>query len=279
MNNQSDTQLPQSQNMMRLHKFLSRCGVASRRASEELIASGHVCVDGQVITEMGSKVDPAINVVELDGVRLTLPEAQTTIMLYKPAGYVSTMDDPQGRSTVAELVPLQEHPSLFPIGRLDFDTTGLYLFSTDGDLGNTLLRPAHHVEKEYFVACMGKISKACFQKLEEGIVLDGKKTLPAKVRQFSVEELKKAKEILEPSMHATLSRLSLAKARHAQESVTYFSITITEGRNRQIRNMCASISHPVLGLHRARMGNLTLGNLQYGKCRTLSAEEVASLCC
>ena len=130
---------------MRLQKFLARAGVASRRHAEELIAAGRVTVNGARVTEMGVKVDPAADMVAVDGAPVALPEENVTFLLHKPAGYVTTMSDPQGRSTVAELVPTDRFPGLFPIGRLDFDTTGLLLFSTDGELGNGLLHPRHHV--------------------------------------------------------------------------------------------------------------------------------------
>ena len=123
---------------MRLQKFLARAGAASRRGSENLMTAGRVTVNGQVVTELGSKVDPLVDEVAVDGVPVRLEGGPVTIMLHKPAGYVTTMSDPQGRPTVAELVPTDRFPGLFPIGRLDFDTTGLLLFSTDGELGNGL---------------------------------------------------------------------------------------------------------------------------------------------
>ena len=140
---------------MRLQKFLARAGAASRRGSENLMTAGRVTVNGQVVTELGSKVDPLVDEVAVDGVPVYLAQGPVTIMLHKPAGYVTTMSDPQGRPTVAELVPTDRFPGLFPIGRLDFDTTGLLLFSTDGELGNGLLHPRHHVEKRYLALVNG----------------------------------------------------------------------------------------------------------------------------
>ena len=157
---------------MRLQKFLARAGAASRRGSENLMTAGRVTVNGQVVTELGSKVDPLVDQVAVDGVPVRLEGGPVTIMLHKPAGYVTTMSDPQGRPTVAELVPTDRFPGLFPIGRLDFDTTGLLLFSTDGELGNGLLHPRHHVEKRYLALVNGKPTPEQLGQLEQGIQLD-----------------------------------------------------------------------------------------------------------
>uniref|UniRef100_UPI0022E1E4E4 pseudouridine synthase n=1 Tax=Eggerthella sinensis TaxID=242230 RepID=UPI0022E1E4E4 len=138
---------------MRLQKFLARAGAASRRGSENLMTAGRVTVNGDVVTELGSKVDPLVDEVAVDGAVVRLADGPITLMLHKPAGFVTTMSDPQGRPTVAELVPTERYPGLFPIGRLDYDTTGLLLFSTDGELGNGLLHPKHHVTKRY-LACV-----------------------------------------------------------------------------------------------------------------------------
>ena len=142
---------------MRLQKFLARAGVASRRHAEELIAAGRVTVNGARVTEMGVKVDPAADVVAVDGAPVALPEENATFLLHKPAGYVTTMSDPQGRPTVAALMAdeLLAHPGLFPVGRLDTDTTGLLLFTDDGQLGHGLLHPRRHVEKTYLALVEG----------------------------------------------------------------------------------------------------------------------------
>ena len=134
---------------MRLQKFLARAGVASRRGSENLMTAERVTVNGRVVTELGSKVDPLVDEVAVDGKVVRLADGPVTLMLHKPAGFVTTMSDPQGRPTVAELVPTEACPGLFPVGRLDADTTGLLLFSTDGELGNGLLHPKRHVVKRY----------------------------------------------------------------------------------------------------------------------------------
>ena len=166
---------------MRLQKFLARAGAASRRGSENLMTAGRITVNGEVVTELGSKVDPLVDEVAVDGRVVRLADGPVTLMLHKPAGYVTTMSDPQGRPTVAELVPAAEHPGLFPIGRLDRDTTGLLLFSTDGELGHALLRPRGHVEKVYTALVEGRPSAAQLEHLREGIELDDGPTLPARV--------------------------------------------------------------------------------------------------
>ena len=143
---------------MRLQKFLARAGAASRRGSENLMTAGRVRVNGEVVTELGSKVDPLCDVVEVDGVVVRLFDSSVTIMLNKPAGYLTTMSDPHGRPCVASLVPTDRFPGLFPVGRLDMDTTGLLLFSTDGELGNSLLHPRYHVDKTYHARVAGIMS-------------------------------------------------------------------------------------------------------------------------
>ena len=139
----------EQEGQVRLQKFLARAGVASRRASEKLIEAGRISVNGQVVTELGTKVDPEADEVRLDGAPVRKAAEAVTLMLNKPAGYLTSMKDPQGRPCVAQLVPLDEFPALYPLGRLDYDTTGLLLFSTDGELGNAVLHPSHHVDKTY----------------------------------------------------------------------------------------------------------------------------------
>ena len=169
---------------MRLQKFLARAGVASRRHAEELIAAGRVTVNGARVTEMGVKVDPAADMVAVDGAPVALPEENATFLLHKPAGYVTTMSDPQGRPTVAALMAdeLLAHPGLFPVGRLDTDTTGLLLFTDDGQLGHGLSHPRRHVEKTYLALVEGVPDAGDVRRLREGVLLDDGPTLPAGVR-------------------------------------------------------------------------------------------------
>lgn len=232
---------------MRLQKFLARAGVASRRGSEELMTAGRVAVNGVVTTELGSKVDPDSDTVTVDGAVVTLGTEPAFLVLNKPAGYVTTMSDPHGRPTVAALVPTERHPGLFPVGRLDLDTTGLLLFTTDGQLGHSLLHPRYHVEKTYRVVVDGAPGDDALERLRTGILLDDGMTAPARVR---------------PVRLGPRSELEM---------------TIREGRKRQVRRMCSAVGHPVLALHRIRFGPLELGGLESGKTRPLADEEVAAL--
>ena len=233
---------------VRLQKFLARAGVASRRASEKIIEAGRISVNGQVVTELGTKVNPEVDEVCLDGSPVCKAQEAVTLMLNKPAGYLTSMKDPQGRPCVSQLVPLEEFPALYPLGRLDYDTTGLLLFSTDGELGNAVLHPSHHVDKTYRALVKGKPSEASLSRLRRGVKLDDGPTQPASVSLVG------------------------SKGKNA-----YVEITIHEGRKRQVKRMCEAIGHPVLQLHRVSFGPLELGHLPEGKYRMLNAQEVAAL--
>lgn len=270
---------------MRLQKFLARAGAASRRGSENLMTAGHVTVNGQVITELGSKVDPLVDQVAVDGVPVRLEGGPVTIMLHKPAGCVTTMSDPQGRPTVAELVPTDRFPGLFPIGRLDFDTTGLLLFSTDGELGNGLLHPRHHVEKRYLALVNGKPTPEQLGQLEQGIQLDDGMTAPAKAVLVEDAEAKRALSMLEvppavPDHEPNGSvpspqRAAILRKRSQQRAVV--RVVLREGRKRQVKRMLSAIKHGVLALHRDSFGPIELGDLPRGQWRELTSEEVAAL--
>ena len=270
---------------MRLQKCLARAGAASRRGSENLMTAGRVTVNGQVVTELGSKVDPLVDQVAVDGVPVRLEGGPVTIMLHKPAGYVTTMSDPQGRPTVAELVPTDRFPGLFPIGRLDFDTTGLLLFSTDGELGNGLLHPRHHVEKRYLALVNGKPTPEQLAQLEQGIQLDDGMTAPAKASLVEGAEAKRALSMLEvppavPDHEPNGSvpspqRAAILRKRSQQRAVV--RVVLREGRKRQVKRMLSAIKHGVLALHRDSFGPIELGDLPRGQWRELTPEEVAAL--
>lgn len=232
---------------MRLQKFLARAGAASRRGSEDLMTAGRVSVNGQVVTELGAKVDPAVDVVEVDGTVVSLENECAYLALNKPAGVITTMDDPQGRPTVADLVTLKNHPGLFPVGRLDRDTTGLLLFTTDGELGHRLLHPRHKVPKLYRAIVDGAVTDADLDPLRAGIPLDDGPTAPAIVQLGS-------------------------SGNHSE-----VDITIREGRKRQVRRMFSAIGHPVIELHRLSFGPVELGDLPEGRTRILTTEEVRAL--
>ena len=170
---------------MRLQRFLARAGVASRRGSEGLMTAGRVTVNGEVKTEMGTKIDPLVDRVEVDGRPVSLIAGATYLVLNKPSGYVTTMSDPQGRPCIADLVPTDRYPSLYPVGRLDKDTTGFLLFTTDGDLGQALLHPSHHVDKTYIALVDGILRDTELEPLRHGITLDDGPCQPAICRILS----------------------------------------------------------------------------------------------
>lgn len=266
---------------MRLQKFLARAGVASRRHAEELIVSGRVTVDGAVAS-LGASVDPDACEVRVDGGALiSLASEHTTIMLHKPAGYVTTMDDPQGRATVADLVPTDRFPGIFPVGRLDRDTTGLLLFTTDGELGNALLHPRRHVEKRYVALVEGSPDSRALERLRRGVRLSDGMTLPARAELLRGEEASWAARAIGTGDGAGgISASHTGKRSRAvrEKTGSYVLIGLREGRKREVRRMLEAVGHPVIALHRASFGPLELGNLTRGSWRELSDSEVCALC-
>ena len=234
----------------RLQKILSAAGVASRRTSEQLITEGRVSVNGAVVRELGSKADPAVDDIRVDGRRIRAAVTQRYIALYKPRGYVTTRKDPEGRPTVLDLLG-RDAGYIYPVGRLDYDTEGLLLLTTDGELADRLTHPRHEVERVYEALVAGAPDDAAIEKLRRGVFIDGRRTAPAEVRRG-----------------ATVKAGGLT---------TKLTITLREGRNRQVRKMCVAIGHPVRALTRVRMGSLTLGRLRPGEWRELTAAEVAAL--
>lgn len=251
---------------MRLQRFLARAGVASRRGSERLMTAGRVRVNGVVVTELGSKVDPESDVVTVDGVPCRLEARPVDIVLNKPSGYVTTMSDPQGRPTVAELVPAREHPGLFPVGRLDLDTTGLLLFTTDGDLGQALLHPSRHVEKHYVALVSGTPSERDLDRLRRGIMLEDGPAAPA------------GAELIDPSdpLFAVVAPRGAGRTGGGEPNAVV-GITIHEGRKHQVKKMLLAIGHRVLALHRDSFGPLGLAGLPEGAWRELGEAESRAL--
>lgn len=228
---------------IRLHKYIAQCGVASRRHAEEMIKAGRVRVNGVKVTELGTLVTDR-DEVEVDGKRIKKEDKLVYIMLNKPSGYVSTVSDPQGRMTVLDLIEGVEE-RIYPVGRLDYDTTGLLILTNDGDFAYNSAHPGQETKKTYIAEVMGLPSNSALRKLRKGVILDGKATSPAEVE---VVEIKDNSSVLK--------------------------IVIHEGRNRQVKRMCEAVGHPVLKLTRTAIGKLTLGNLQPGKWRYLSQHEV-----
>ncbi len=230
---------------MRLQKYLASCGVASRRKAEEMIAAGRVRVNGAVVTAMGVSVEEDA-LVELDGARVKPAARKIYIMLNKPQGVITSADDPQGRTTVLDIVKAAGR--VFPVGRLDYDTEGLLLLTNDGDFSQKLTHPRHGVDKLYRATVRGELSRGAVRALEGGVTLDdGHHTLPAKVEVLS---------------RGTLSTLL---------------IVVTEGHNRLIRRMCEAVGHTVTALRREGFGPLRLGHLKSGQWRNLSPAELAAL--
>ena len=244
---------------MRLQRFLARAGVASRRGSEDLMTAGRVRVNGTVVSELGSKVDPAHDIVEVDGRRVELGSAPVHIMLNKPAGYLTTMRDPQGRPCVASLVPTERYPGLYPVGRLDMDTTGLLLFTTDGDLGQRLLHPSMHVSKRYVALVDGRVRDRELEPLRAGIMLDDGPCQPARCRILS------AREAQQVAPHGL------------GDFETAVEVIIREGRKNQVKRMLGRIHHPVLALHRSDFGPLSLTGVERGRWRLLTPAESEAL--
>ena len=234
---------------LRLQKLISQAGVASRRAAEKLIADGRVTVNGETVTEMGTKADPARDDIRVDGRRIKATERLRYILLYKPAGYVTTRSDPQHRRTVIDLLHgVREY--VYPVGRLDFDTQGLLLVTNDGDLAAKLTHPRHQVDRTYEASVAGMPDEKAIDRLRRGIPLDGRRTLPADV-------------------------LLVNKGRRDRNGVLI--ITIREGRNRQLRRMLEAVGHPVESLRRIRFGPLGIRGLRPGDWRDLTDAEVEQL--
>lgn len=232
----------------RLQKFLAEAGVASRRKAEELIAAGKVKVNGKIVTELGTKIDPKKDEVFYLDKKISKKEVEMVyILLHKPEGYVTTSKEQFGRPGVMDLVKGID-ARIFPVGRLDYDTSGLLLLTNDGDLTYKLTHPKHNVDKTYIAKLYGTPDDMDLQKFRRGVVIDGRKTKPAKI------------QIIEKG-----DRHSTAE------------IVIHEGRNRQVRKMCEAIKHPVAQLKRVATGELKLGDLPKGKYRHLTAKEVKYL--
>jgi 23S rRNA pseudouridine2605 synthase len=230
----------------RLQKFLARCGVASRRAAEEMIKAGRVSVNGQVVTALGTRVDGERDVVRVDGRRVKRPAAAVTLMLHKPSGYVSSTGDPQGRRVVTELVG-EKWGRLYPVGRLDYDATGLLLLTNDGQLAHRLMHPRYQVARTYRVTVAGEVTRQTLGRLAAGVELDGRGVAAA----LAVVKQEAEKTVLE--------------------------LTVWEGRYHLVKRLMAQVGHPVLKLKRLAFGPLKLGRLRRGIYRVLEAKELEAL--
>lgn len=246
---------------MRLQRYLARAGMASRRGAERLITGGRVRVNGEVVDELGVRVDPVRDVVSVDGVVCEVPHAYAYLVLNKPRGYLTTMSDPMGRPCVSELVPTDRFPGLFPVGRLDQDTTGVLLFTTDGMMGQNLLHPSRHVDKHYVALVGGTPTEAQLARLRAGVMLDDGPASPAEAALLAPGD----------PLVATVAPDGIP----AHASVV--GLTIHEGRKHQVKRMLLAVGHKVWRLHRDRFGPLTAGGTPEGSWRTCSQDELAAL--
>jgi pseudouridine synthase len=232
----------------RLQKIIAAAGITSRRKAEEMILQGRVRVNGQVVTQLGSKADPERDHVRVDGKLLRPARRRVYLLLNKPVGYVSTVSDPQGRPTVVSLVArggIKER--VYPVGRLDYHSSGLLLLTNDGELSNFLMSPASGVPRTYHLKLEARPGAAELQKLAEGIVLDGRRTAPCQIRPL------------------------------AHREKPWYEITLVEGRYHQVRRMFERIGHPVVKLKRVCIAFLTDRDLAPGQFRHLTAAEVERL--
>lgn len=229
----------------RLQKVLAHAGVSSRRKAEEFIVAGRVSVNGQVVRELGVKVDASRDRILVDG-RPVGPEPVEYWLLHKPAGVITTVVDPQGRPTARDMVPTRAR--VYPVGRLDADSSGLLLFTNDGELAQRLMHPRHQHEKEYRVLVAGEPTPEDIKRLRRGVPLDGRLTVPAEVRLLGTTR-----------------------------DGTWLTVVLREGRNRQIRRMLDAVGHRVLSLERLRIGPIELGELRPGQARRLTKSEAAEL--
>ena len=232
----------------RLQKYLANCGVASRRKCEEYIKQGKIKVNGEIVTELGTKINPEKDIIEFENKKIKQNSKNIYILLNKPIGYVTTADDQFGRETVLDLVKVKER--IVPVGRLDMYTSGALILTNDGDFVYKVTHPKHEIEKTYTVTVKGIVQNSEVEKLRQGVKIEEYITKPAKVK------------ILKTDTEKEISRLE---------------ITIHEGKNRQVRKMCEAVGRKVLALHRSKIGNIGVKDLELGKWRYLNSAEVQQL--
>ncbi len=231
----------------RLQKFIARAGVASRREVERFITEGRVAVNGCIITKLGTKVDPVRDVIKFDGILVRSSPKKLYVVLNKPVGYVSTLKDPQGRPVIMELLN-RITVRVYPVGRLDYDAEGLMLLTNDGELAHRLQHPRYGISRTYEVKIKDIPTDDELSRVRKGIKLEDGVTLPAKV---------------------TFLRRTMKNC--------WLKMTLSEGRNRQVKRMFAAIGHPVMKIKRVKFGVIGLGNLMKGQYRHLTEDEVKDL--
>ena len=246
---------------MRLEKYISDSGVASRRAVKRAIHEGQATVNGLQITIPGHPIDPETDHVEFQGNKVEPITDCIYLMLHKPTGYLTTRHDERGRPTVMDL--LKDLPkSIYPVGRLDLDTEGLLLFTNDGNFAYQMMHPSHEIEKTYLAWVNGVPSKRALERLRYGIAISGGMTAPAKIQQLNVK---------------TVSKLSTQRKIRNSGEIPKYRVIIHEGKKRQVRLMFKAVGHKVLRLKRIRVGSLSLGSLPQGQYRYLTPAEVEKL--
>lgn len=233
---------------IRLQKYLAECGIASRRKAEEYILQGQVKVNGKIITELGTKINPEKDKIEFEDKKIKKEEKHIYILLNKPIGYVTTVDDQFNRDTILDLVKVKER--VVPVGRLDMYTSGALILTNDGDFVYKVTHPKHEINKTYTVTIKGIIQNEEIEHLRQGVKIDDYITKPAKVRILKTDE---------------------------EKNISRIEIIIHEGRNRQVRKMCEAIGKKVLALHRSKIGNIGVKNLKIGTWRYLNQSEVKSI--
>ena len=233
---------------IRLQKYLADCGIVSRRKAEELIKDGKITVNDIVITQLGTKINPQKDIVKYNNKIVKQTSDYVYILLNKPIGYVTTVQDQFNRETVMDLIDIKER--LVPVGRLDMYTSGALILTNDGDFVYKITHPKHEITKTYNVTLKGKITKDEIENLRAGVVIDDYKTKPAKVRILKIDE---------------------------EKDISRVEIIIHEGKNRQVRKMCEAIGKKVLALHRSKIGDIGVQNLKIGKWRYLTESEVKKL--
>jgi 23S rRNA pseudouridine2605 synthase len=231
----------------RIQKILAKAGIASRREAERMLMEGRVTVNGKVIDKLGFKADLSKDHIKVDGKRLTHSEPKITLLLNKPRGYLSTVEDPQGRPTVMDLLK-KVKGRIYPVGRLDFDAEGILLLTNDGDLAYTLSHPKFSIPRTYLVKVKGVPEERELSRLKKGVTLED-----GKARAVSINILR------------------------GGEKNSWARIVVTEGRNRLVKKMFLAIGHPVLKLKRVQFGPIQLGNLPIGQFRYLTSEEIEKL--
>ena len=232
----------------RLQKYLAECGIASRRKCEEYIIQGKVQVNGKTITELGVKVNPEKDKITFEGKNVKQEERKVYILLNKPIGYVTTSDEQFGRDKVLDLVKVRER--VVPVGRLDMYTSGSLILTNDGDFVYKVTHPKHEITKTYTVTVKGIIKNEEVEQLRKGVKIDDYTTRPAKVKILKTDE---------------------------EKDISRLEITIHEGKNRQVRRMCESVGRRVIALHRSKIGNIGVKDIELGKWRYLKDFEVKTL--